>query len=139
MSEKYRARQLTGQVNGSLRSSMHANLVSLFASSSTLICCALPALFVSLGAGATLSSLVTNIPQLIWVSEHKLLVFGFAGLMLAIAGAMQWLTRNAPCPADANLAALCAKTRKTSLQIYFVSVGIFCVGATFAFVAPLII
>ena len=30
-----------------------ANLISLFASSSTLICCALPAVFIVIGAGAT--------------------------------------------------------------------------------------
>lgn len=34
------------------------SVLSLFASSSTLVCCALPALLVALGAGAALSSLV---------------------------------------------------------------------------------
>jgi len=56
-----------------------ANIVSLFTSGSTLICCALPATLVAIGSAATLVSLVSNFPQLVWISEHKALVFGLAG------------------------------------------------------------
>lgn len=115
-----------------------ASWVSLFASASTLICCALPALFVSLGAGAALAGIVSNVPQLIWISEHKPLVFGMAAAMLALAGLMQWRAKSLPCPADPALAATCAKARKNSLRIYLASVAIFAVGAWFAFVAPLL-
>ncbi len=116
-----------------------ANILSLFTSGSTLICCALPATLVAIGSAATLASLVSNFPQLIWISEHKLLVFGLAGAMLAIAGYLQWQARNAPCPADAKLAAVCTKTRKNALRIYWLSVAIYAIGAFFAFVAPLMI
>ena len=116
-----------------------ANILSLFTSGSTLICCALPATLVAIGSAATLASLVTNFPQLIWISEHKPLVFGLAGGMLAIAGYLQWQARNAPCPADAKLAAVCTKTRNNALRIYWLSVGIYAVGAFFAFIAPLIL
>jgi hypothetical protein len=116
-----------------------ANILSLFTSGSTLICCALPATLVAIGSAATLASLVSNFPQLIWISEHKTLVFGLAGAMLAIAGYLQWQARNAPCPADATLAAVCTKTRKSALQIYWLSVVIYAVGTFFAFIAPLII
>ena len=115
------------------------NWLTLFTSSSTLLCCALPALLVSVGAGAALSSLVSTVPQLIWVSEHKPLVFGLAGIMLLLAGAMQWRARNAPCPADSALAAACAQTRKTSLRVYYVSVLIYATGVWFAFVAPYVL
>jgi hypothetical protein len=115
----------------------HANWASLFTSASTLICCALPALLVSIGAGAALSTLVSNVPQLIWISEHKPLVFGFAGVMLVLAGFMQWRARNAPCPADARLAAVCKQTRKNALVVYYISVLIYLVGAGFAFIAPM--
>ena len=116
-----------------------ANILSLFTSGSTLICCALPATLVAIGSAATLASLVSNFPQLIWISEHKLLVFGLAGAMLAIAGYLQWQARNAPCPADVKLAAVCTKTRKNALRIYWLSVAIYAIGAFFAFVAPLMI
>ena len=115
------------------------NIVSLFTSTSTLICCALPALLVAIGAGAALSSLVSTVPQLVWISEHKVPVFGFAGAMLLLAGQLQWHARNAPCPADPALAAACQRMRKNSLRIYWLSVAIFAVGAWFAFIAPLLI
>lgn len=119
-----------------VKTAKRANILSLFTSGSTLICCALPATLVAVGSAATLTALVGNFPQLIWISEHKPLVFGLAGAMLAIAGYLQWQARNAPCPADPALAAICTKTRKNALLIYWVSVGIFAIGAFFAFVAP---
>jgi hypothetical protein len=119
-----------------VKTARKANILSLFTSGSTLICCALPATLVAIGSAATLTTLVSNFPQLIWISEHKPLVFGLAGAMLAIAGYLQWQARNAPCPADPALAAVCAKTRKNALLIYWLSVGIFSVGAFFAFIAP---
>lgn len=119
-----------------LKTVKRANLVSLLTSGSTLICCALPATLVAIGAAATLTSLVSNFPQLIWISEHKPLVFGLAGAMLLLAGYMQWQARYAPCPADPALASACSKARKQSLVIYWVSVVIFLIGAFFAFVAP---
>ena len=112
------------------------NILSLFTSGSTLICCALPATLVAIGSAATLTALVGNFPQLIWISEHKALVFGVAGTMLAIAGYLQWQARNAPCPTDLELATVCSKTRKNALRIYWLSVAIFAIGAFFAFIAP---
>ena len=119
-----------------VKTAQKANILSLFTSGTTLICCALPATLVAIGSAATLASLVSNFPQLIWISEHKGLVFGLAGAMLAMAGYLQWQARNAPCPADAALAAVCAKTRQNALRIYWLSVAIFAVGAFFAFIAP---
>ena len=40
------------------------------------------------------------------------------------------------CPVDPALRAACLKTRVVSLQIYLVSVLIFCIGGLFAFVLP---
>ena len=122
-----------------VKTAQKANILSLFTSGSTLICCALPATLVAIGSAATLTSLIAYFPQLIWISEHKPLVFGLAGIMLAIAGYLQWKARNAPCPADVNLAAVCAKTRRNALCVYWLSVVIFAIGAFFAFVAPLLV
>lgn len=113
-----------------------ASVLSLFASSSTLICCALPALLVALGAGAVLSSLVAVFPQLVWVSEHKEVVFVLAGLMLSASGVLQWRNRNAPCPIDPALRDACLRTRTWSARVYGVSVLLYLVGGWFAFVAP---
>lgn len=122
-----------------VKTARRANILSLFTSGSTLICCALPATLVAIGSAATLVSLVSNFPQLVWISEHKALVFGVAGIMLVIAGYLQWQASNAPCPTDPQLASVCTKTRKHSLIIYCLSVSIFGIGAFFAFIAPLFI
>jgi hypothetical protein len=90
---------------------------SLFSSFSTLICCALPALFVSLGMGATLIGLVSSFPQVIWISEHKSFVFLGSALMLFLSSIMQYLARNQPCPIDPELAKACTVGRKWSKRI----------------------
>ncbi len=118
--------------------SARASWLSLFASSGTLLCCALPALLVALGAGAVLSSLVAVVPGLVWVSEYKEAVFAFAGLMLVSSGVLQRKNRFAPCPADPALRQTCMQTRKNSGRIYRGSVAIYLVGGWFAFVQPLL-
>lgn len=132
--------QLNDQIDlSAVDTARKANILSLFTSGSTLICCALPATLVAIGSAATLASLVSTFPQLIWISENKALVFTVASAMLAIAGYLQIRARNAPCPADPILAAVCTKTRQQAWWIYWISVAIFLVGAFFAFVAPYLI
>ncbi|MDR7307678.1 hypothetical protein [Rhodoferax saidenbachensis] len=118
------------------RNSLWTSVASLFASSSTLVCCALPALLVALGAGAALSSLIAVFPQLVWLSEHKVGLFVFAGLMLLASGVLQWRNRHAPCPTDPALRNACLKTRKTAGLVYGTSVLLYLVGGWFAFVQP---
>ena len=118
------------------RSGLWSSLASLFASSSTLVCCAIPALLVALGAGAALSSLVSLFPQVVWLSEHKEPLFGFAGLMMIGSGALQWRNRSAPCPIDPVLRDACLKTRKTASKLYAASVVLYLIGGWFAFMQP---
>jgi len=118
------------------RAGLWTSVLSLFANSGTLVCCALPALFVALGAGAALSSLVSVFPQVVWLSEHKAGLFVFAGLAMLASGLLQWRNRTAPCPTDPALRAACLKTRKTSLRVYGFSVLVYLVGGWFAFVQP---
>lgn len=110
--------------------------LSLLASSSTLICCALPALLVALGAGAALSSLVSAVPQLVWISEHKEPVFVMATLLMTAGGWVQWRNRYAPCPLDPNLRDACLRARRFSARLYMLSLALLAVGGWFAFVAP---
>lgn len=122
-----------------LRSGLWSSIASLFASSSTLLCCALPALLVALGAGAALSSLISVVPQLVVLSEYKVELFAFAGVMLLISGALQWRNRFAPCPTDPVLRDTCMRTRKASRWVYGLSVLLYLVGGWFAFIAPLLL
>jgi hypothetical protein len=111
---------------------------SLFTSMGTLLCCALPALLVSLGLGAIMAGLAANIPGLIWISEHKPGVFIFAGLMLLGNGTLLWFNRNTPCPIEPKLREACIRGRRTSRHIYFASLGVFLIGFFFAYIAPLV-
>lgn len=115
-----------------------SSLVTLFASSSTLICCAIPALLVSLGAGAALASLVAVFPQIVWVSENKELVFLISTVLMVIGGIVQWRNRFAPCPIDPKLRQACLRTRKVSLTIYLISLVLLMIGGWFAFIQPLL-
>jgi hypothetical protein len=108
---------------------------ALFTSLGTLVCCALPALFVTLGAGAALAGLVSAFPQLIWLSEHKALVFGLAGAAILASGWLQWKNRNAPCPVDPAAARSCMKARKFSRGIFWLSGALYLTGFFFAFIA----
>ena len=110
--------------------------LALFGSLSTLVCCALPALFVALGAGATLAGLVSALPQLIWLSEHKVALFVFSAFMLGISGMARYATRHAPCPADPQKAKACARTRRFSRYAFIGSLLVYAIGFFFAFIAP---
>ena len=112
---------------------------ALFTSLGTLFCCALPALFVVLGAGAVLAGLLSSAPFLIVLSKHKVLLFFFSGSLLIVSGYLIWLNRNAPCPADPLKAKACKRLRIASLIIYFFSATIYAVGFFFAFLISKII
>ena len=71
-------------------------LISLFTSLGTLLCCALPALMVSIGAGAVLAGLVSNFPELIFLSKYKIYVFSIAGVLILITSYIIWNNKNAP-------------------------------------------
>ncbi len=118
------------------RSGFWTSLASLFTSTGTLVCCALPALLIGLGAGAALSSLVSAFPQIVWLSEHKEGLFTVAVAMTLAGGAMQWRNRTAPCPTAPGLRDACLRSRKTSARLYGASVAILLVGGWFAFVQP---
>lgn len=128
-----------GDGRAELRQSALSAWLSLLASSGTLVCCALPALLVMLGAGAALSGLVTALPQIVWLSEHKGWVFGTASVLMLAGGALQWRNRTAPCPLDPQLRAACLRTRRWSLAVYGVSLLLLAIGAAFAFVLPALI
>ena len=109
--------------------------LTLFTSLGTLLCCALPALLVSLGLGAVLAGLVSAAPWLIWLSKYKIILFAVAGVLLAVAGGSIWYARRLPCPLDPKQANTCQRLRKWSVSLWLLSLVIFAVGFYFAFVA----
>lgn len=120
------------------RGSLWSSVATLFATSGTLVCCAIPAMLVALGAGAALSSLVSVFPQVVWLSEHKEALFAVAGAALALSGWLQWRNRTAPCPVDPGLREACIRTRTAARRVFFISLAFYAVGGWFAFVQPLL-
>src|SRR6056300_1824178 len=112
------------------------SILSLFTSTGTILCCALPALLVTIGAGAALSSVISVFPQIVWVSKYKVYIFTAAFILIVLSGYLQWYARKLPCPSDKLLAAQCMRARKLSLKIYFISVVTLIIGFAFAFVLP---
>ncbi|MEQ9436759.1 hypothetical protein [Hyphomonas sp.] len=109
--------------------------LSLFTSTGTLVCCALPALLVSLGAGAVMAGLIEAVPQITWLGRNKVLVFAIAGAMIALSGAWQWHARSLPCPIDPAAARACTRARRVSWIVWWISVAAFLIGGFFAFFA----
>jgi len=108
--------------------------LTLFASTGTLICCALPIIFVSLGFGATVAALTSSFPLLITLSLHKAWVFAFSGAMLALSGWLMYRPGRA-CPADPELGRLCNTAQTWNRRLYGSSVVIWCIGFFAAFLA----
>ena len=109
---------------------------TLLASSATLLCCVLPAVLVSVGAGATMVSLFTAMPQLVWLSESKELVFLLAALLLVTGGIAIVRARSLACLIDPAAARACTRLRRISAGIYITALAAFGIGATFAYVLP---
>jgi hypothetical protein len=109
---------------------------TLLSSAGTLVCCVLPAILVALGAGAALAGVVTAVPQLVWLSEHKPLVFGIAAALLATSGTALWYGRSLPCPTELAAARACRRLRRLAAGLYSLAVVFFAVGMVFAFVLP---
>ena len=126
-------------MENSLYKQLIAPFISLFTSLSTLICCALPALLVTLGMGASLAGLISVLPWITILSIYKLYIFIIAGLILMLSFGLFWRERNSPCPVDESLGSLCLKLRRFNLIILIFSSVIYFVGFFFSFWASKIL
>ncbi len=111
--------------------------LSLFFSTSTLLCCALPAVLISVGAGAVMAGLTSIFPGIIWLSSHKIPLFILTGLVLVTAGSMSWFSRGTPCPVDPERALSCLRLRRGSQIILATSAALYAVAGFYAFIWPL--
>ncbi|MGE4064242.1 MAG: hypothetical protein AB7E79_12820 [Rhodospirillaceae bacterium] len=109
--------------------------LALFTSFGTLICCALPAMLVTLGLGAVMAGLVTAVPQIVAISVYKDYVFAATGALLLLAAGARYATRNAPCPADPAAADACRRLRRVSGWMLGAAGIVYGVGFFFAYLA----
>jgi len=104
---------------------------TLFVTSGTLLCCALPVVLVSVGLGAVVASLNYNIPGLMFLAEHKYWTLTLAGILLVFMAWVIWRP-NQTCPTDPNLAAACQQAKSWNQRIFWVSGVIWGIGLFFS-------
>jgi len=107
---------------------------SLFASASTWICCALPILLVTVGAGAMLAGITNQFPVLIVLGAHKNWMFAISGVLLAAAAGLTWRSGQ-HCPTDPLLAQQCQRMQRWNKRILWVSVIVWFFGFVAAYFA----
>lgn len=106
--------------------------LSLFTSLSTLLCCALPSLFVLLGLGATVASVLSQAPWLVIMSHHKHWVFLIAGILISAsfvylyAVAPKLEAKNGAC--DPNDPSACQTASRVSRIVLWCSAVLYLVG-----------
>jgi hypothetical protein len=121
-----------------LERTLGASAAALLASSATLVCCVLPAVMVSLGAGAVLVGLISAVPQLVWLSEHKAVVFGTAGVMLIVSGIMLASAARLPCPTEPRAAKACRRLRRVSAGLFSAATATYVLAVAFVLLPTLI-
>ena len=106
----------------------------LFASTSTLICCALPILLVSLGLGAVSAAMFSTLPFLATLAHYKIYLFMGSGVMLLLG---LWLVYRPgrACPSDPMLAAQCESVHRWNKRLLWFSASIWGVGFFAAFLS----
>lgn len=109
---------------------------TLFCSTGTLLCCALPATLAALAGGGAVVSLLTWIPGFVYIGKYKDFIFLAAAIMLAVNGYLMKKAESKPCPIDPDLRKACQSGKKFGKVMYWISVGIMCVGGLFAYVLP---
>lgn len=119
-------------MRGDWRDSIGPTL-ALFGSASTLVCCALPALLISIGAGAVMAGLTAAIPGIMWLSAHKDILFVLSGVLMIFSTSLWWRQRHAPCPVDPVKAAACHRLRRINKWLLAVAWVAYACGLFFAY------
>jgi mercuric ion transport protein len=110
--------------------------LSLFTSSGTLICCALPALLVTLGFGGAFAGFLSNVPLLVELSRHKIWVFATSGILLGITGLMIYggLRRQTAASEFCNTdTGTCEAAGRFTRLAFWISLSIYFVGLFMAY------
>lgn len=118
--------------------------LSLFTSFGTLVCCALPSLLVLLGLGATVATVLTQVPWLVTMSHHKNWVFLAAGFL--ILGNLVYVYIVAPkiqlrkSSCDLGDATACVTASRFSRVVLWCSVVLYMTGCfTAYFLGPILV
>lgn len=108
--------------------------LALFTSMSTLVCCALPILLVSMGLGATYAAMTDSAPWLVTLGKYKDVTFTISGILIAGSAWLTWRPGRA-CPTNPVLAAHCQQIDKWNKRILTFAILAWCIGFFAAYLA----
>ena len=105
---------------------------SLFGSTTTLLCCALPATLSIVAGGAAVGSLISVFPWLIPISKHHNWIFLIAGILLLINGIFVIKPKGkVACSITGGKG--CEVAGSFSKWMFWFSVILYSIGAFFAY------
>ncbi len=99
----------------------------LITSSTTLVCCVIPIVLVSLGMGAVVAALYGSLPFLSFIGLHKDWTFIITALILVLA-AWALYRPGRVCPADDTLAKACTSAHKWNTRLLWLSITFWFAG-----------
>ncbi len=105
---------------------------TLFTSTGTLLCCALPAMLAAIACGTAIASMLSIFPWLIFLSRHKSWIFLVAGILIAVSALFAFRPQNKLVCAI-NGGKTCATASGFSRFILYVSLLIYFTGFFFAY------
>ena len=120
------------------QNSLIVTILAFFTSCSTLFCCALPIILVSLGFGAVSSSLISNYAFITILAEYSITLFILAFILLSLSGYLLFF-KVSFCPANPEYAKICLLCKKTAKIMWFISLFILFVAIFFKYILILLI
>ena len=118
--------------------SQFVNFLSVFTSTGTLLCCALPAALAAVAGGAAVGTLVTTFPWLIPLSRHKEWIFLAAGALILLS-AILTLRPQGKLACSITGGKGCEVAGGFTKSMFWSSLGIYGVGGFFAYaIVPLL-
>lgn len=109
-----------------------ANVLALFTSTGTLICCALPSALAALAGGSAVVSLVSTFPWLVPLSQHKEWIFLVAGLMITLSALLTFRPKGRVACSIAGGEG-CKTAGRFQKAMFWISIGIYGIGVFFAY------
>lgn len=114
------------------------NFLSLFTSTGTLLCCALPAAVAAVAGGAAVGAFVATFPWLIPLSRYKAWIFLAAGLFILLSGILTLRPQGRTACAITGGKG-CEVAGRFTKAMFWGSVAIYGIGAFFAYgLAPIL-
>jgi di/tricarboxylate transporter len=109
-----------------------ANVLALFTSTGTLLCCALPSALAAVAGGSAVVSLVSAVPWLVPLSRSKEWIFLGAGLMIALSAFLTFRPKGKVACTIAGGEG-CRVASRFQKAMFWLSAGVYGVGVFFAY------